>query len=106
MKISFLHANDILDDGTILASARRYDSYDNWKNLTSGTNVVVKLTISSSAAFDSSYDVPTDYIVENKLPAFDYGASSGGGSFGVFGLLAMAGAALVGQYRRLVKKPS
>lgn len=100
------YANDILDDGTILASARRYDSYDNWKNLTSGTNVVVKLTISSSAAFDSSYDVPTDYIVENKLPAFDYGASSGGGSFGVFGLLAMAGAALVGQYRRFVKKPS
>ena len=50
------------------------------------------------------------YILNRKqqLPVFDYGAgdSSGGGSFGIFGLLAMAGAAAVGQYRRFVKKGS
>ena len=103
------YANDILDDGTILASARRFSSYDNWSTLSNGTNVVVKLKVSSSTAFASNGDVPSSYVVSNQLPIFDYGASSGssgGGSFGVFGLLAMAGAALVGQYRRLVKKPS
>ena len=103
------YANDILDDGTILASARRFSSYDNWSTLSNGTNVVVKLKVSSSTAFASNGDVPSSYVVSNQLPTFDYGASSGssgGGSFGVFGLLAMAGAALVGQYRRLVKKPS
>ncbi|TXH64280.1 MAG: DUF3466 family protein, partial [Tolumonas sp.] len=103
------YANDILDDGTILASARRFSSYDNWSTLSNGTNVVVKLKVSSSTAFASNGDVPSSYVVSNQLPIFDYGASSGssgGGSFGVFGLLAMAGAALVGQYRRFVKKPS
>jgi len=103
------YANDILDDGTILASARRFSSYDNWSTLSNGTNVVVKLKVSSSTAFASNGDVPSSYVISNQLPTFDYGASSGssgGGSFGVFGLLAMAGAALVGQYRRLVKKPS
>lgn len=103
------YANDILDDGTILASARRFSSYDNWSTLSNGTNVVVKLKVSSSTAFASNGDVPSSYVISNQLPTFDYGASSGssgGGSFGVFGLLAMAGAALVGQYRRFVKKPS
>ncbi|WP_024870714.1 DUF3466 family protein [Tolumonas lignilytica] len=95
------YANDILDDGTILASARRFDNYSDWSNLTNGTNVVVKL--SKNYAF-SSGDVPSSYVVTNQLPVFDYGASSGGGSFGIWGLLMMAGAAVVGQYRRFVKK--
>ncbi len=106
------YANDILDDGTILASARRFSNYTDWSTLTNGTNVVVKLTVPSTViadvgtatGFDSNNDVPTKYVITNQLPAFDYGASSGGGSFGIFGLLAMASAALVGQYRRFVKK--
>ncbi len=100
------YANDILDDGTILASARRYDSYDDWSALSNGTNVVIKLAANYSF---SNGDVPSGYVVGNQLPVFDYGASSGssgGGSFGIFGLLAMAGAALAGQYRRFVKKES
>ena len=101
------YANDILDDGTILASARRYDSYDDWSALSNGTNVVIKLAANYS--FSSNGDVPSGYVVDNQLPVFDYGASSGssgGGSFGFFGLIAMAGAALAGQYRRFVKKES
>ena len=100
------YANDILDDGTILASARRYDSYDDWSALSNGTNVVIKLAANYSF---SNGDVPSGYVVDNQLPVFDYGASSGssgGGSFGFFGLIAMAGAALAGQYRRFVKKES
>ncbi len=57
----------------------------------------------------SSGDVPSTYVVTNQLPTSDYGASSGssgGGSFGIWGLLAMAGASVVGQYRRFVKKQS
>ena len=103
------YANDILDDGTVLASARRFDSYDDWSTLSNGTNVVVKLAVSASTAFDSNGNVPDSYVVDNQLPVFDYGASdssSGGGSFGFFGLFAMAGAALLGQYRRFVKKGS
>jgi hypothetical protein len=98
------YANGITDDGTIVASARRFDSYSDWSTLSNGTSVVVKLT--ASTAFDSNYDVPSSYVITNQLPVFDYGASSGGGSFGIFGLLAMAGAAAVGQYRRFVKKAS
>lgn len=102
------YANGITDDGTIVASARRFDSYSDWSTLSNGTNVVVKLNVSSTTAFDSNNDVPASYVVTNQLPVFDYGASdsSGGGSFGIFGLLAMAGAAAVGQYRRFVKKGS
>jgi hypothetical protein len=100
------YANGITDDGTIVASARRYDSYSDWSTLSNGTNVVVKLAVTSSTAFDGNNDVPSSYVVSNQLPVFDYGASSGGGSFGIFGLLAMAGAAAVGQYRRFVKKGS
>lgn len=97
------YANGITDDGAIVASARRFDSYTDWSTLSNGTNVVVKLT--KNYAF-SNGDVPSTYVVSNQLPVFDYGASSGGGSFGIFGLLAMAGAAVVGQYRRFVKKGS
>lgn len=97
------YANGITDDGAIVASARRFDSYTDWSTLSNGTNVVVKLT--KNYAF-SNGDVPSTYVVSNQLPVFDYGASSGGGSFGIFGLLAMAGAAAVGQYRRFVKKGS
>lgn len=102
------YANGITDDGTIVASARRFDNYSDWSTLSNGTSVVVKLTVSSSAAFDNNHDVPAGNVVTNQLPVFDYGAgdSSGGGSFGIFGLLAMAGAAAVGQYRRFVKKGS
>ncbi len=102
------YANGITDDGAIVASARRFDSYTDWSTLSNGTNVVVKLSVSSTTAFDSNHDIPTGYVVANQLPVFDYGASdsSGGGSFGIFGLLAMAGAAAVGQYRRFVKKGS
>ncbi len=103
------YANDILDDGTVLASARRFDNYDDWSTLSNGTNVVVKLAVSASTAFDANGDVPSAYVIDNQLPVFDYGASdssSGGGSFGFFGLFAMAGAALLGQYRRFVKKGS
>lgn len=101
------YANGITDDGTIVASARRFDNYSDWSTLSNGTSVVVRLNVSSSTAFDSSnYNVPSDYVITNQLPVFDYGASSGGGSFGIFGLLAMAGAAAVGQYRRFVKKAS
>jgi hypothetical protein len=86
------YANDILDDGTILASARRFSNYTDWSTLSKGTSVVVKLT--ANYAFSSNGDVPYGYVVDNQLPVFDYGAgdSSGGGSFGIFGLLAMAGA--------------
>jgi Protein of unknown function (DUF3466). len=98
------YANGITDDGAIVASARRFDSYTDWSTLSNGTNVVVKLT--KNYAF-SNGDVPSTYVVSNQLPVFDYGASSsGGGSFGIFGLLAMAGAAVLGQYRRFVKKGS
>ncbi len=99
------YANGITDDGAIVASARRFDNYTDWSTLSNGTNVVVKLT--KNYAF-SSGDVPSTYVVSNQLPVFDYGASSssGGGSFGIFGLLAMVGAAVVGQYRRFVKKGS
>ncbi|MDD2344030.1 MAG: DUF3466 family protein [Tolumonas sp.] len=97
------YANGITDDGAIVASARRFDSYTDWSTLSNGTNVVVKLA--KNYAF-SSGDVPSTYVVSNQLPVFDYGAGSGGGSFGIFGLLAMAGAAAVGQYRRFVKKGS
>lgn len=100
------HANGITDDDTIVASARRFDSYSDWSTLSNGTSVVVKLAVSASTAFNSNNNVPSDYVVTNQLPVFDYGASSGGGSFGIFGLLAMAGAALLGQYRRFVKKGS
>jgi hypothetical protein len=100
------YANGITDNGTIVASARRFDSYSDWSTLSNATNVVIKLTVTSSTAFDSNNDVPSNYVVSNQLPVFDYGASSGGGSFGIFGLLAMAGAAAVGQYRRFVKKAS
>lgn len=102
------YANGITDDGTIVASARRFDSYSDWSTLSNGTSVVVKLHVSSTTAFDSNHDVPASYVITNQLPVFDYGASdsSGGGSFGIFGLLAMAGAAAVGQYRRFVKKGS
>ena len=102
------YANGITDDGTIVASARRFDNYSDWSTLSNGTSVVVKLTVSSSAAFDNNHDVPAGNVVTNQLPVFDYGAgdSSGGGSFGIFGLLAMAGAAAIGQYRRFVKKGS
>lgn len=102
------YANGITDDGTIVASARRFDSYSDWSTLSNGTSVVVKLKVSSTTAFDSNHDVPASYVITNQLPVFDYGASdsSGGGSFGIFGLLAMAGAAAIGQYRRFVKKGS
>ena len=102
------YANGITDDGTIVASARRFDNYSDWSTLSNGTSVVVKLTVSSSAAFDNNHDVPAGNVVTNQLPVFDYGAgdSSGGGSFGIFGLLVMAVAAGVGQYRRFVKKGS
>lgn len=102
------YANGITDDGAIVASARRFDSYTDWSTLSNGTNVVVKLSVSSTTAFNSNHDIPAGYVVANQLPVFDYGASdsSGGGSFGIFGLLAMAGAAGVGQYRRFVKKGS
>nr|WP_321237958.1 DUF3466 family protein [uncultured Tolumonas sp.] len=102
------YANGITDDGAIVASARRFDSYTDWSTLTNGTNVVVKLSVSSTTAFDNNHDVPAGYVVANQLPVFDFGASdsSGGGSFGIFGLLAMAGAAVLGQYRRFVKKGS
>lgn len=101
------YANDILDDGTILASARRFNNYSDWSTLSNGTNVVVKLAVSASTTFDSNGNVPDSYVVDNQLPVFDYGSSSsGGGSFGFFGLFAMAGAALLGQYRRFVKKGS
>lgn len=102
------YANGITDDGTIVASARRFGSYSDWSTLSNGTSVVVKLNVSSTTAFDSNNDVPASYVITNQLPVFDYGASdsSGGGSFGIFGLLAMAGAAAVGQYRRFVKKGS
>lgn len=98
------YANDILDDGTILASARRFSNYTDWSTLSKGTSVVVELT--ANYAFSSNGDVPSGYVVDNQLPVFDYGASSGGGSFGIFGLLVMAVAASVGQYRRFVKKGS
>ena len=98
------YANDILDNGTILASARRFSNYTDWSTLNNGISVVVKLT--ANYAFSSNGDVPSEYVVDNQLPVFDYGASSGGGSFGIFGLLAMAGAAVLGQYRRFVKKGS
>lgn len=100
------YANGITDDGTIVASARRFDNYSDWSTLSNGTSVVVRLNVSSSTAFDSNYNVPFNYVITNQLPVFDYGASSGGGSFGIFGLLAMVGAAAVGQYRRFVKKGS
>ncbi len=101
------YANGITDDGVIVASARRYDSYEDYLNLSygsKGTSVVIKLT--PTTAFDSNNNVPENYVVKNQITPFDFGASSGGGSFGIFGLLVMAGAAAVGQYRRFVKKGS
>jgi len=78
------YANGITDDGTIVASARRFDSYSDWSTLSNGTSVVVKLT--ATAAFSSNHDVPASNVVTNQLPVFDYGASdsSGGGCCGFF----------------------
>lgn len=100
------YANAINDDGTVLATARRYASEDDFNSTTNGTLVMVKLAVTSGLSFDSSYNVPSDYVVTNKIGEEDYGASSsgGGGSFDFGALAALAGLGVVGRILQTVKR--
>lgn len=100
------YANAINDDGTILATARRYASEDDFNSTTNGTLVMVKMAITSGLAFDSNYDVPSDYVVTNEIGEEDYGASSsgGGGSFDFGALAALGALGVVGRILQTVKR--
>lgn len=100
------YANAINDDGTVLATARRYASEDDFNSTTNGTLVMVKLAVTSGLSFDSSYNVPSDYVVTNEIGEEDYGASSsgGGGSFDFGALAALAGLGVVGRILQTVKR--
>ena len=78
------YANAIADDGTIAATAYRYDSETDWENQNDPTTVTVKLTPNES--FDTDGDVPDSAVVTNQLPSTDLGEDDGGGSLGL-GLL-------------------
>ena len=82
------YASAIHDDGTITATAYRYDSYNDWANRTNATVIPVVLTPSTD--FDASKDVPSDYVVENELPVSNVGQKDGGGAIPAAGLLALA----------------
>lgn len=72
------YANAIASDGTIAATAYRYDSYADWSAQTNAT--VVPITLAPSESFDSNGDVPSSYVVTNALPTVNLGQSSGGGA--------------------------
>ena len=82
------YASAIHDDGTITATAYRYDSYNDWANRTKATVVPVVLTPSTD--FDASKDVPSNYVVENALPVSNVGQKDGGGAIPATGLLILA----------------
>jgi len=73
------YANAINDDGSIAATAFRYDSQDDWAKRNNPTTVTVLLN--KNAEFVAG-DVPAERVVSNPLPRNDYGASDGGGAFG------------------------
>jgi len=82
-----VNATAINDDGTIAATAYRYNSHDDWAKRTNPTVVSVKL--SPNGSFDSNYDVPADRVVTNGLPTNDYGQSAGSGSLSWLTLCAL-----------------
>ncbi len=92
------YANAINDDGSIAATAYRYDSYDDWANRNNPTTVSILLN--KNSAFEDG-DVPDSLVVTNALPANDYGASSGGGALGAPWVLLLGG---VGLFRVLRRK--
>ena len=84
------YASNIHDDGTITATAYRYDSYDDWANRKNAT--VVPVMLAPSTSFAESKDVPSDYVLENALPVSNVGQDSGGGgSVPVVALVALLG---------------
>lgn len=87
------YANAIADDGTIAATAYRYDSETDWENQNNPTTVTVKLT--PNASFDTDGDVPDSAVVTNQLPSTDLGENDGGGALGLGLLAGLLGVGLI-----------
>ena len=82
------YASAIHEDGTITATAYRYDTYNDWANRKNAT--VVPVVLSPTTDFTDTKDVPSDYVVENALPVSNVGQNDGGGAVPVVGLLMLA----------------
>ena len=82
------YASAIHEDGTITATAYRYDTYNDWANRKNAT--VVPVVLSPTTSFTGTKDVPSDYVVENVLPISNVGQNDGGGAVPVVGLLMLA----------------
>ncbi|MFC3914062.1 DUF3466 family protein [Pseudaeromonas sharmana] len=97
------YANAIAEDGTIAATAYRYDSYADWSARNNATVVPVKLT--PQVAFGSDHDVPADYVLANPLPSSNVGQDNGSGAVPLWMLLLLAPFGLL-RVRKHFKKMS
>ncbi len=98
-----VYASAVHDDGTVAATAYRYDSYADWAARRKATVTPVLLT--PSTEFTTEHDVPTDYVVTNALPASDLGQDNGGGSIPLW-LLAVLPLLAWSRKRKFCKKMS
>lgn len=96
-----VYASAIADDGTIAATAYRYDSYADWSARSNATVVQVKLTPATS--FASTNDVPDGYTVTNALPASNVGQnnSNGGGAMPLWLLLSGLGMGVIRRFKKM-----
>ena len=97
------YASAVSADGTIAATAYRYDSYEDWAARRGATVVPVALT--PNVAFGDSHDVPSDYVLSNPLPASNVGQDNGGGAIPVWLLVLVAPFALF-RTRKIFNKMS
>lgn len=98
-----VYASAVHDDGTVAATAYRYDSYADWAARRKATVTPVLLT--PSVEFTTEHDVPADYVVTNALPASDLGQDNGGGSIPLW-LLAVLPLLAWSRKRKFSKKMS
>lgn len=96
-----VYASAIADDGTVAATAYRYDTYADWEARTNATVVQVKLT--PAVSFASTNDVPDGYTVTNALPASNVGQNStkGGGAMPLWLLLSGLGFGFVRRFKKM-----
>ena len=87
------YANAVADDGTIAATAYRYDSEADWASQNNPTTVTVRLMPNQS--FDNDGDVPDSAVITNPLPSTDLGEDDGGGSLGLGLLGGLLGVGLI-----------
>ena len=97
------YASAVSADGTIAATAYRYDSYEDWAARRGATVVPVALT--PNVAFSDTHDVPSDYVLSNPLPASNVGQDNGGGAIPVWLLVLVAPFALF-RTRKIFNKMS